>query len=63
MVETFEWHLDAIFRPGKYPDEREFALVALNQPIRNAAVVRTLWESCTLSCEDACRGPVVVLSE
>lgn len=45
---TFEWKLASLIGPEEGGDEARFALVMLNQPIRNLALIRELWQRCQL---------------
>lgn len=45
-METVEWQLAALISPSKGSHEPKFALLMLNQPVKNADLIRDLWQRC-----------------
>lgn len=48
-METVEWQLAALISPKKGSHEPKFALLMLNQPVKNVDLIRDLWQWCQLS--------------
>ena len=45
-METTEWQLAALIKPKEASPEPKFALLMLNQPIKNIDIIRDLWRRC-----------------